>query len=159
MKSKTRYTALLAILPFVVGATSSVAAPHNSGGGGSTSAAPCVMSDFVGGAPYPAGMGPFSDITYPVTGESVTGRVYVQQGSYSGLWLGDPMVGSIVKMELYVDGALVATKDLTARKSGALMWSATSKGTHQLTLRVFSTNYDRTKVCYIDSLPEYPVVI
>ena len=69
------------------------------------------------------------------------------------------MAGSIVKMELYVDGSLVATKDLTARKSSALLWNATVKGTHDLMLRVYSTNDDRTKQCYVDSPHEYPVVI
>jgi hypothetical protein len=117
------------------------------------------MSDFIGGAPYPQGMGPFTEIGYPNTGESVTGRVYVQQGSYSGIWLGDPMVGSIVKIELYVDGSLAATQDLTARKSGALLWNATTQGTHDLMLRMYSTNYDRTRQCYVDSTHEYPVVM
>lgn len=161
MNVMTRFAAIVP-LSLAFGASSVLAGQHHSSGGsGGTggAAAPCAMSDFVGGAPYPQGMGPFSDISYPLTGESVTGRVYVQQGSYSGLWVGDPIVGSIVKIELYVDGSLVATQDLTARKSSPLLWTATTKGTHDLMLRMYSTNDGRTRQCYVDSPHEFPVVI
>lgn len=156
----TRLVAIIPLLSVAVDGSSVLAAPHHtSGGSGGTSVAACAMSDFVGDAAYPDGMGPFTDISYPVTGESVTGRVYVQQGSYSGIWVGDPMVGSMVKIELYVDGTLVATQDLTARKTSPLLWNATTKGNHDLMLRMYSTNYDRSRQCYLDSAHQFPVVI
>jgi hypothetical protein len=155
------YAVILSLSVPILGASSSYAAPHNGAGGSSSTALPCVMTDFVGGAPYPQGMGPVTEIAYPNTGEAVTGRVYVQQGSYSGIWVGDPMVGGITKIELYVDRSLVSTTDLMARKSSPLVWSTSgaAKGTHELQIRAFSTNFDRTKVCYVDSAYEYPSVL
>ena len=76
MNRRNALKMILPLVPLVLGTTSTLAASHNSSG--SSSVLPCVMADFVGGAPYPEGMGPFTEITYPNTGESVTDRVYVQ---------------------------------------------------------------------------------
>jgi hypothetical protein len=160
MNVMTRFASILPLLPLAFGGSAVLAAPHHSSGGnGGASATPCAMTDFVGGAPYPQGMGPFTDISYPNTSESVTGRVYVQQATYSGIWAGDPYAGSIVKVELYVDGSIVATQDYTARKMNPLLWNATTKGTHDLMLRMYSTDVDRTRQCYLDSPHEFPLVI
>jgi len=129
-----------------------------SGGTTGTSAPACVMTDFVGGAPYPAGLGPYTDVGYPNTGQTVTGQVYVQQASYSGIWVGDAMPGSITKIQLYVDGSLTATTDYTARKTASLIWNSTG-GSHSLMLRMYSANMAGTKSCYVDSLLEWPLVL
>ena len=144
------YAVILSLLtPILI--SSSYAAPNNTG----STAAPCAVSDFVTG--YNAGV----TITYPVTAEAVTGKVYVQQASYPGFWLGDYSMGNMLKMELYVDGSQVATMDFTRRKLSPLLWdsSRAAKGTHDLMLRVYTANDDGTKSCYADSAHAYPSVL
>ncbi len=138
--------------------------PNHSGSDVTSSAQPCVMTDFVGGAPYPQGLGPVVGISYPTTGDAVTagkgGKVYVQNASYSGLWVNDPTVGGILEIQLFVDGNLASVMDLTSSRTTPLTWNTrnSSKGTHALLLRLYTVDFDSTRACFIDSEVEYPVL-
>ena len=156
---KSITAALCGALGALIASSIGYAAPGHGGGSTGGSALPCAYSDFVGGAPYPTGFGPVTEITYPNTGEYVTGRVYVQQGSYAGIWNGDSMPGGISQIQLFVDGALTATMVLGGKRLNPLLWNASGSGTHQVMVRMFSINLDKTKTCYVDSPPEYPVVL
>src|SRR5215510_14239642 len=143
------YAAILSLFGALLGASSGYAAPPNNT---SSASAPCVTSDFV------TGYDPGVMITYPVSGEAVTGKVYVQQASYPGFWLGDSSMADMLKIELYVDGSRVATMDFTRRKLSPLLWdsSRAAKGTHDLMLRVYVSNDAGTNSCYADSPHQYP---
>ena len=120
-----------------------------------SSAQPCEMTDFDGGAAYPEGYGPYVFIGYPTTGDTVTGKVFVVFGAFAGTWLGDSGLGSIPEVHLLVDG------NVTAVSSGAsLTWSTrqSAKGSHALQVRVYTMDLEHTKACYLDSPVEYPVV-
>ncbi len=138
--------------------------PNHSGSELTSYAQPCVMTDFVGGAPYPQGFGPVVGITYPTTGDAVTagkgGKVYVQNASYSGLWVNDPTVGGILEIQLFVDGNLASVMDLTSSRITPLTWNTrhSAKGTHALMLRLYTVDFDGTQACFVDSEVEYPVL-
>jgi hypothetical protein len=120
-----------------------------------SSAQPCEMTDFEGGAAYPEGYGPYVFVGYPKTGDTVTGRVYVVFGAFAGTWVADSGLGSIPEVHLLVDG------NVTTVSSGtSLVWSTRQggKGSHALQVRLYTMDLEETRACYLDSAVEYAVV-
>src|SRR5262245_46419915 len=116
------------------------------------------MSDFVGGAAYPQGEGPYAFIGRPATGDTVTGaKIYVVFGAFAGNWVNDPGLGIIPQVELFVDGSLAS---IWNGGSTALIWNTrkTASGTHALIVRVYTMDIAKTRACYLDSEVENPVL-
>jgi len=155
---KMRYTCaiVLSLLVFLLGA---VTADAGKGGGRKppptpnyTNAPPCVMTDF--------SRLPGAAIYDPITGEIVkAGRTYtINYGANSGIWLGDPTFGALLGVQLWVDDSLSSSLDLSGGSIGPLPWPSPTVGQHELVLRAYLTDFYKTRTCFVDSLPQYPIV-
>ncbi len=152
------YAITLALLVSLFGTVSADAARGGRGGKGAkattnpyTALPPCVLTDFL--------QPPAARIWSPVTGDTVpTGTVLVTWGANSGIWVGDSTFGALLGVELFVDDQMNSFLDLTGGTVGPLAWSSATPGQHELTLRAYVTDLYRTRACYVDSDPEYPVV-
>jgi hypothetical protein len=102
---------------------------------------------------------PGAAIYDPLTGETVPagGTVYVNYGANSGVWVGDPTFGALLGVALYVDNVRNSVLDLSRGSTSPLPWNSPSLGQHELVLRAYVTDYDRTRTCYVESVPEYPI--
>src|SRR5262245_29610271 len=119
-----------------------------------SSARPCDMTNFEGGAAYPQGYGPYVFLGYPKTGDTVTGRVYVVFGGFAGTWVGDSGLGSIPEVHLLVDGNVTAVSS-----GGSLLWRTRGgQGSHALQVRLYTRDLEGSRACYLDSAVEYVVV-
>lgn len=161
--SRKNLVLVLAILGvFLLTPLSADARPPRGGGGGNpyssliSNAHPCVMSDFVGGLPYPQGWGPYVFFLYPNTGDTVPRKGYAQPSAFAGMWVGDTNMGSLLQIQLFVDGTKQSIWDPSSGTTSELPWS-TSVGTHAFMLRLYTMDWARTKACYLDSEIEYPV--
>ena len=153
MKPKTLHVALLTAFLASVAASGSYAAPPSAPA--PNTALPCATAEFE------AGLGPLSELTYPVTGTVVSPtKITTQQNTWAGTWLGDAHPGRLLQAQLFVDKKLASTQDFTARKSTPLVWNASkaAQGMHELMLRVYVADDTDTDSCYLDSAYVYPVV-
>jgi len=157
-----RYAIALSFLVAVLGAVRADAGKAtNPYPGLMTAAQPCNPADFVGGAFYPLGQGPWAGLGHPFTGDSVTGTVYPSWGALSGWWLNDVANGIFLGSELLVDGSVVSTYNPYARRASPLAWATGKSGTgaHGVLVRIFTSNLERTKSCYLDSELHNPVYV